>query len=115
MSMAGEDSIKRMVLATGANSSIGAYWPWMTYQGSDGELVGVRNRLRSEFSPAAEWDAKKLGVKTAKASHVALMPLSASFSKMAVQGGYGIFYQSTDARLVALIPDLASDELADSV
>ncbi|WQF78649.1 hypothetical protein CDEST_03663 [Colletotrichum destructivum] len=92
-----DDSIKRMALGTGANSSIGAYWPLMTYQGSDGKLFEVRNRLRNEFSPVAEWDAKKLGI---KASHLALVPLSASFSKMAVQGSTG--YSTSRRTLVWL-------------
>lgn len=108
----GEDSIKDKQLRSGDNSSVAAYWPWAIYQGSDGVLVEVRNLLGGAFAPAAQWDAKKLGVKAAGASELALVPLSANFSKIAIQGGYGIFYQAEDDKLVALIPDLGSEELA---
>ncbi|KAJ0311021.1 hypothetical protein COL516b_001723 [Colletotrichum fioriniae] len=106
-----EDSIKNMVLNSRVNSSVAAYWPWVMYQESSGGIVEVRNRLRTEFSPAAEWDKKRLNVSADSDSRLALVPLSTNFSKIAVQGGYGIFYQVNGA-LVALIPDLGSDELA---
>ncbi|KAK1705148.1 hypothetical protein BDP67DRAFT_416946, partial [Colletotrichum lupini] len=106
-----EDSIKNMVLNSRVNSSVAAYWPWVEYQESSGEIVEVRNRLRTEFSPAAEWDKKRLNISADSDSRLALVPLSTNFSKIAVQGGYGIFYQ-VNAALVALIPDLGSDELA---
>ncbi|KXH32347.1 hypothetical protein CSIM01_05769 [Colletotrichum simmondsii] len=105
-----EDSIKNMVLNSRVNSSVAAYWPWVIYQESSGGIVEVRNRLRAEFSPAAEWDKKRLNISADSDSRLALVPLSANFSKIAVQGGYGIFYQVNGA-LVALIPDLGSDEL----
>ncbi|KAK0376888.1 hypothetical protein CLIM01_05734 [Colletotrichum limetticola] len=106
-----EDSIKNMVLNSRVNSSVAAYWPWVIYQESSGGIVEVRNRLRTEFSPAAEWDKKRLNISADSDSRLALVPLSTNFSKIAVQGGYGIFYQVNGA-LVALIPDLGSDELA---
>ncbi|KAL2881493.1 hypothetical protein SGCOL_003059 [Colletotrichum sp. CLE4] len=106
-----EDSIKSMVLSSRVNGSVAAYWPWVLYQESTGGIVEVRNRLRSEFAPAAEWDKKRLNATADSDSRLALVPLSANFSKIAVQGGYGIFYQ-TSGSLVALIPDLGSDLLA---
>ncbi|KAK1638640.1 hypothetical protein BDP81DRAFT_404656 [Colletotrichum phormii] len=59
----------------------------------------------------AEWDKKRLNATADSDSRLALVPLSANFSKIAVQGGYGIFYQAGGG-LVASIPDLGSDELA---
>ncbi|KAK1498087.1 hypothetical protein CCUS01_12956 [Colletotrichum cuscutae] len=105
-----EDSIKNMVLNSRVNSSVAAYWPWVKYQESSGGIVEVRNRLRTEFSPAAEWDKKRLNISADSDSRLALVPLSTNFSKIAVRG-YGIFYQVNGA-LVVLIPDLGSDELA---
>ncbi|KAF9872865.1 hypothetical protein CkaCkLH20_09728 [Colletotrichum karsti] len=108
-----EDSIKNMLLATGTNSSVSTYWPWATFQGSDGRLWEVRNRLREEFSPAAEWDAKKLDIIAADASRLALVPLATNFSQIATKGGYGIVYQDENNRLAVFMPDfrLNSDEL----
>ncbi|KXH27622.1 hypothetical protein CSAL01_12941 [Colletotrichum salicis] len=82
-----------------------------SYQESTGGIVEVRNRLRAEFTPAAEWDKKRLNATADSDSRLALVPLSVNFSKIAVQGGYGIFYQAGGG-LVALIPDLGSDLLA---
>ncbi|KAK2014367.1 hypothetical protein LZ32DRAFT_627564 [Colletotrichum eremochloae] len=105
-----EDSVKTMTLKTGVNSSAAAYWPWSIYQAADGQLIEVRNQLLGgDFAPAAQWDAKRLRVRAANASRLALVPASANFSRIAIQGGYGIFYQATDSRLVALIPDLADN------
>ncbi|KAF6799601.1 hypothetical protein CSOJ01_12378, partial [Colletotrichum sojae] len=109
-----EDSIKNMLLTTAKNSSVAAYWPWVIYQGPDGGLVEVRNRLRAEFSPAAEWDAKKLSTTVADGSSLAVVPVSANFSKLAIQGGYGIFYETLDSRLGAVVPDLNSENLPEN-
>ncbi|KAK2004020.1 hypothetical protein LX36DRAFT_666072 [Colletotrichum falcatum] len=111
-----EDGVKSMSLRTGVDSCVAAYWPWSTYQATDGYLVEVRNRLSGgDFAPAGEWDAKRLRVQAANASRLALVPTSTNFSRIAIQGGYGIFYQATDSRLVALIPDLADNVAADYV
>ncbi|OHE91281.1 hypothetical protein CORC01_13439 [Colletotrichum orchidophilum] len=106
-----EDSIKSLALSSRVNSSVAAYWPWFIYQEVSGVIVEVRNRLLDEFAPAAEWDTKRLNAIADDDSRLALVPLSTNFDKMAVQGGYGIFYQ-VDGGLVALIPDLGSDQLA---
>lgn len=103
-----------MLLSTAQNSSVAAYWPWVIYQGPDGLLVEVRNRLRAEFSPAAEWDAKKLSTAAADGSSLAVVPLSANFSKLAIQGGYGIFYETLNGRLGAVVPDLNSEKLPEN-
>ncbi|KAK1590168.1 uncharacterized protein LY79DRAFT_670096 [Colletotrichum navitas] len=111
-----DDSIKSMTLRTGVDSSVASNWPWSIYQAADGYLVEVRKRLiGGTFRPAAEWDAKRLRVQAVNASRLALVPTSTNFSRIAIQGGYGIFYQSANSSLVALIPDLANNVPADYV
>ncbi|EFQ27474.1 hypothetical protein CGRA01v4_04569 [Colletotrichum graminicola] len=111
-----EDSIKTIGLRTIADSSVASYWPWSVHQAADGYIVEVRNRLiGGDFHPAAEWDAKRLRVQAVNASRLALVPTSTSFNRIAIQGGYGIFYQAANSSLVALIPDLANNVPADYV
>ncbi|KAL0939748.1 uncharacterized protein CTRU02_206358 [Colletotrichum truncatum] len=101
-----ENNIKNIAFATGVNSSISAYWPWITFQKPSGELVEVRNRLGAKLSPEKNWNWIDLGIQAANASRLALVPLSTNFSKIADAGGYGIIYQSTDGRLATTVPRL---------
>ncbi|KAG7064552.1 hypothetical protein JMJ76_0012315 [Colletotrichum scovillei] len=100
-----EDSIKGSMLSTGSNSSVAAYWPWITYQGPDQSLFEVRNSLIGDgFFPASAWDVRKLGIIAAETSQLALFPLSSNFSAIAAHGAYGIIYQASNNSLAIATP-----------
>lgn len=105
-----DDSIGDVNLTTGAKSSIAAYWPYVVFQDGDGELNEVMNVpfANAALHPAAEWATRKLGVRGADGTRLAVVPLSANYSRIVSKGGYGIFYQRNDGRLFAHIPDLGS-------
>ncbi|KAG7045098.1 hypothetical protein JMJ77_0009186, partial [Colletotrichum scovillei] len=108
-----EDSIKGSMLSTGSNSSVAAYWPWITYQGPDQSLFEVRNSLIGDgFFPASAWDVRKLGIIAAETSQLALFPLSSNFSAIAAHGAYGIIYQASNNSLAIATPGNSSSELA---
>lgn len=109
-----EDTINDQDLTCFDHSSVSAYWPWLTYQDPDGELMEVRNLLGGFYSPSpSSWDIRKLGVRTLRGSRLALVPMSTSFPKMAVEGGYAIIYRDMDGLLAVTVPRLDDDEVAD--
>ncbi|KXH43215.1 hypothetical protein CSAL01_03496 [Colletotrichum salicis] len=108
-----EDSIKNSNFATGSNSSMAAYWPWITYQGPDNSLFEVQNALvEDDLRPSTTWDARKLNIVAAKASRLALVPLSSNFSVIATKEAYGIIYQAANNSLMVATPGNSLDELA---
>ncbi|KAK3681572.1 hypothetical protein B0T22DRAFT_298541 [Podospora appendiculata] len=106
------DSINDMQVFSGLNSSLAAYWPWWIYQSPDGKLVHIRNGLVDNFGPSATWSINTLNVTGLAATRLAIVPLSTNFSKIAVKGGYAVFYQDTNNRLAVSITDINSPELA---
>ncbi|KAM7223266.1 hypothetical protein V8F06_001479 [Rhypophila decipiens] len=105
----GPDSVNNKFF-TGLNSSLASYWPWIIQQDSDGTLVHVRNQLGDGdiFSPQSVWDRNRLNATAWARSPLAIVPLSASFSKMAVEGGYAVFYKSLEGGFLAVeVPSLA--------
>jgi len=101
-----EDSVNGRKISTGTNSSLAAYWPWTIYQDTAGELHHVRNKLYAGWSPNALWDDNKIGVSALAGSKMAIVPMSANFTRIAVKGGYAVFYQAPDGRLSVAITDL---------
>ncbi|KAK3331805.1 hypothetical protein B0T19DRAFT_86885 [Cercophora scortea] len=106
------DSINDVQIFSGLNSSLASYWPWWIYQAPDGKLVHIRNGLVDNFGPSATWGTTTLNVTGLPATRLAIVPLSTNFSKIAVKGGYAVFYQDTDSRLAVSITDINSTELA---
>ncbi|KAK0649988.1 hypothetical protein B0T16DRAFT_325410 [Cercophora newfieldiana] len=107
----GEDSVNTMKISTGINSSLMAYWPWLIYADSSGTLHHVCNRLRAGFSPASEWDNNNINATAMMGSKLAIVPMSSNFSRIALKGGYGVFYQGLDGRLTVQVTDLESPEI----
>lgn len=106
-----DDSVNGRGIVTGANSSLSSYWPWTIYQDPGGRLHHVRNRLSGNFAPAGEWDDNRIEVIALTGSALAIVPMSTNFTRIAVKGGYGVFYQNADRRLAVSITDLNSPEL----
>ena len=106
-----EDSVNNMEIYTGLNSSFAQYWPWTMYQDTAAGLHHVRNRLLAGFSPASEWDDNRINVTALAGSKLAIVPMSANFSRIALKGGYAVFYQGIDSRLAVTVTDLNSPEL----
>ncbi|GAB1316890.1 Fucose-specific lectin [Madurella fahalii] len=106
-----EDSINDRQVFTGLNSSVTAYWPWAIYQDSAGELLHVRNQLLSNWSPTSTWDVSRINITARTASRLAIVPMSTNFTRIAVKGGYAIFYQAPDETLAVSITDLNSPQL----
>ncbi|KAK4448745.1 hypothetical protein QBC34DRAFT_102424 [Podospora aff. communis PSN243] len=107
----GEDSVNAMDITTGTNSSLAAYWPWTIYQDSELGLHHVRNQLLSGWSPASAWDNNKINVAAIAGSKLAIVPMSSNFSRIALKGGYAVFYQARDGHLAVHVTDLDSPEL----
>ncbi|KAK5655087.1 hypothetical protein OQA88_5986 [Cercophora sp. LCS_1] len=107
-----EDSVNLVEITTGLNTSLSSYWPWTIQQDSGGGLLHVRNRVRGDtFSPASEWDVNRINVTALAGSSLAIVPMSTNMSRIALKGGYGVFYQTADGRLSVSITDLKSPEL----
>ncbi|KAH7368785.1 hypothetical protein B0T11DRAFT_67382 [Plectosphaerella cucumerina] len=109
----GEDSINNSRLVAQPGSAVAAYWPWMTYQSAAGELMEVRNRLQGAFAPSSTWDVRGLGITTDGGSGVAMVPMSAIFRSMAVEGGFGLIYRNSGGVLAVAVPRLDDGEVAD--
>lgn len=108
----GDDSVNKALISPGANSSLAAYWPWTLYQDGSGVLFHVRNLLGGNFGPSGTtWDNNKLNVTALASSRLAVVPMSANFSRVAVKGGYAVFYQLPDGHLAVSVTDLTSPEL----
>lgn len=106
-----DDSINiNASLTTGTSGNVAAYWPYVVFQDSGGELTAAKNTPADidALFPASDWEIRKLGVKGAEGTKLAVIPLSTNYSKIADQGGYGVIYQRNDGRLFAVIPDLDS-------
>ncbi|KAK4237605.1 hypothetical protein C8A03DRAFT_34407 [Achaetomium macrosporum] len=109
-----ESSVNSRQIFTILDGALAAYWPWTLYQDSAGSLFHVRNLLGGSFAPSdTTWDDNPTNVTALPASRLAVVPLSANFSRIAVKGGYAVFYQAPDARLAVNITDLYSPELAE--
>lgn len=106
----GDDSVNNVQIVTGLNSSLSSYWPWTIQQDSGGGLLHVRNKLGG-FAPRAEWDVNRINITALVGSSLAVVPMSANFSRIALKGGYGVFFQATDGRLSVAVTDLESPEL----
>lgn len=106
-----EDSVNAVGITMGANSTLAAYWPWTIYQSTDASLHRVRNRLYSTFSPSTTWDGNRIGISALPGSKLAIVPCSANFTRIALKGGYGVFYQTLDGRLSVAVTDSNSPEV----
>ncbi|KAK4154923.1 hypothetical protein C8A00DRAFT_32281 [Chaetomidium leptoderma] len=108
-----EDTVNHLNIYTILDSSMTAYWPWTIYQDSTGALHHVRNQLDGRFGPQEEkWDNNKLNTTALTASRLAIVPMVPDFSRIAVKGGYAVFYQDSDEKLAVAVTDLDSPELA---
>ena len=89
-----------------------AYWPWIYYQAPTGALARVRNQVLSDFRAGSVWDANQVEPRTvmASGSRLAVVPLTANFSSMAVRGGHGVFYQDANERLAVIVPERDADD-----
>ncbi|KAK3301767.1 uncharacterized protein B0T15DRAFT_578028 [Chaetomium strumarium] len=106
------------------DGALASYWPWTLYQDASGALFHVRNLLGGNFAPSdTAWDNNPTNITAAVAgSALAVVPLSANFSRIAVKGGYAVFYYQSSSqdkdkdkdggRLAVGITDLDSPELA---
>ncbi|KAK4120276.1 hypothetical protein N657DRAFT_625561 [Parathielavia appendiculata] len=109
-----DDSVNKVDVSTGPNSSLAAYWPWTIYQDPTGELYHVRNLLGGNYEPSVFfWDNNETNTTTAlNASRLAVVPTSTNFSLIAVKAGYAVFYQDAASnKLAVAITDLASPEV----
>ncbi|KAL2130594.1 hypothetical protein VTI74DRAFT_6206 [Chaetomium olivicolor] len=107
-----EDSINKVNIFTNLNTSLTAYWPWTIYQDPTGVLYHVRNLLGGNFRPSSQWDNNRINITAITASRLAIVPMSASFRRIAVKGGYAIFYQDVNEKLAVTVTDLNSPQLA---
>ena len=101
------DSVNRLKLSTGPNSSVAAYWPWIVFQSSDGsgDMVRLRSRLHPGLAPAAEWDQTDISIQAMVGSKLAAVPLSSNYSRSSQRGGLAIFYQNSDDKLAVVVPE----------
>ncbi|KAH6691376.1 hypothetical protein F5X68DRAFT_201790 [Plectosphaerella plurivora] len=109
----GEDSINNSRLVAQKGSAAGAYWPWFTYQSAAGELMEVRNKLGDAFQSSSTWDVRGLGITTQGGSAVVMVPMSAIFRNMAVEGGFGLIYRNSQGVLALAVPRLDQGEVAE--
>lgn len=109
-----ESSANQLQIYTGRDSALAAYWPWTLYQDLGGVLYHVRNRLLSDFSPSVtDWDNNRLNTTALSGSRLAVVPMSANFSRIALKGGYAVFYQDPSSQKLAVaVTDLDSPQLA---
>ncbi|KAK1750419.1 hypothetical protein QBC47DRAFT_120912 [Echria macrotheca] len=105
-----EDSVTEMEIVTGVNSSLTSYWPWTIYQDGSGGLLHVRNQLGGGWSPASIWDVNRINITAMMGTKLAMVPLSANFTRIAVKAGYAVFYQALDGTLSVAATDINSPE-----
>ncbi|KAL2257147.1 hypothetical protein VTK26DRAFT_593 [Humicola hyalothermophila] len=106
------DSVNEERLRPAVNSSIAAYWPWMIYQDTEGDLIQVRNLLAGgSYSPQSSWDVDKLGVFPLLGSSLAVVPLFTNITKSSWKGGYAIFYQGSDNHIHVHIPEINAEDI----
>ncbi|KAK4445468.1 hypothetical protein QBC34DRAFT_333125, partial [Podospora aff. communis PSN243] len=101
-----EDSINNMGYTTDRESSLTAYWPWLICQSPNGGLVHVRNNPPANLDPSANWGSFDIGVTALAGTKLAMVPVSTNYTKIADKGGYAVFYQGTDSRLLVFITHL---------
>ncbi len=108
-----DETVNQVNINTGLDSGLTAYWPWTIYQDATGVLYHVRNQLLSLWNPSTTaWDNNRLNTTVLPASRLAVVPMSSNFTRIAVKGGYAVFYQAANAKLAVAITDLDSPQLA---
>ncbi|KAJ4287051.1 hypothetical protein N0V88_007817 [Collariella sp. IMI 366227] len=106
-----EDSVNTKKIITHVNSSVAAYWPWTIYQNPEGVLYHVRNLQDRDFRASSYWDNNRINITALTGSRLAVVPMSTHFDRIAIKGGYAVFYQDVNEKLAVSVTDLTSPEL----
>ena len=107
-----DDSANQVNINTSLDGGLTAYWPWTLYQDATGVLYHLRNQMLSLWNPSTTWDNNRLNTTALTASRMAVVPMSSNFTRIALKGGYAVFYQAPNAKLAVAITDLDSPQLA---
>jgi hypothetical protein len=104
-----DDDANKRNLSTGPDSSLGAYWPYTIFQGSDGKLHNLYNGLGDALGPSGDlWFNKSLDITALVASGLAIVPTSTTLRRINATAGYAVFYQTPENKLAVAIPGLDS-------
>ena len=102
-----EDSINMAGYITNRESSLAAYWPWLVCQSANGGLVHVRNNPPANLDPGPVWGSADINITALGGTKLAMVPVSTNYTRIAAMGGYAVFYQGTDSRLLVAITHLS--------
>ncbi|KAH8901737.1 hypothetical protein GQ53DRAFT_740473 [Thozetella sp. PMI_491] len=107
----GTDSINSKAYTVPETNRIAAYWPYILFQDSSGELKEVMNALNAAdfHAPESDWTLNGLGIFAMVGTGLAIVPLDVNFTNIVSDGGYGVVYQGTGGQLSISVPGKTSN------